>query len=64
MSTRTKFRAHSLGATLGVLALTSALAFSSTALAQNTAIRPPTNGPASVADLAAGLLDAVVNIAT
>lgn len=64
MSTRTKFRAHSLGATLGVLALASALAFSSTALAQNTAIRPPTNGPASVADLAAGLLDAVVNIAT
>ncbi|WP_419195766.1 DegQ family serine endoprotease [Ensifer adhaerens] len=64
MSTRTKSRAHSLGTALGVLALASALAFSSTALAQNTAIRPPTNGPASVADLAAGLLDAVVNIAT
>ncbi|HEV7308714.1 MAG TPA: DegQ family serine endoprotease [Ensifer sp.] len=64
MSTRTKSRAHSLGATLSVLTLAGALAVSSTALAQNTAIRPPTNGPASVADLAAGLLDAVVNIAT
>ncbi|MEI2296496.1 DegQ family serine endoprotease [Ensifer sp. MJa1] len=49
---------------MGVLALTGALAFASPALAQNTALRPPTNGPASVADLAAGLLDAVVNIAT
>lgn len=64
MSTRSKSRVHSLGASLGVLALAGALAFSSTALAQNTAIRPPSNGPASVADLAAGLLDAVVNIAT
>ncbi|HEV7317985.1 MAG TPA: DegQ family serine endoprotease [Ensifer sp.] len=64
MSTRTKSRAHSLGVSLGLVALAGALAFSSTALAQNTAIRPPTNGPASVADLAAGLLDAVVNIAT
>ncbi|WP_179119528.1 DegQ family serine endoprotease [Ensifer adhaerens] len=64
MSTRTKSRALSLGTTLSVLALAGALSFSGTALAQNTAILPPSNGPASVADLAAGLLDAVVNIAT
>ncbi len=64
MSTRTKSRAYSLGTSLGILALAGALAFSNTALAQTAAVRPPTNGPASVADLAAGLLDAVVNIST
>lgn len=64
LSTRTKIRVQSFGATVGALALASALAFGNTALAQTAAIRPPSNGPASVADLAAGLLDAVVNVST
>lgn len=64
MSTRSKFQGASFGASLGVLALATALLTTDTALAQTTAVRPPTNGPASVADLAAGLLDSVVNIST
>jgi len=56
LSTRSK--------SLGALALAATLLLSNVAMAQTAAVRPPSNGPASVADLAAGLLDAVVNIST
>jgi serine protease Do len=58
-TTRPTFR-RSLALLAGA-ALLANIGLAGTAAAQGT---PPTNGPASVADLAEGLLDAVVNIST